>query len=250
MQTKLPLVHVYCDESSQSCNKYLVIGGIWIPAENVGNIGAKFIEFRNNNHMLNELKWGKVSNGKLNEYKKFIDEVFDGIYKRYLAYRCIIVNMEQYDNKTYNNGDKELGFYKIYYQLLLQNCMPGHRYIIYPDDRKNSYKHRLEALKIILNRGMRKKYGINYDAIRNIEARDSHNEDLIQAVDIITGAIGYRWNCRHLNDNASTAKIQLSEYITQKAGLQTLATCHKKGEHVDFNIWYMDMSKSNKRKTK
>jgi hypothetical protein len=250
VQNKLPLMHVYCDESSQSGNKYLVIGGIWISAENVSCIDNMVAAFRHNTSMVNELKWGKVSKGKLDEYKKFIDIVFNGIYKQYLIYRCIVVNMEQYDNDTYNKGDKELGFYKIYYQLLLQNYIRGYRYIIYPDDRKNSYKYRLEALKIILNRGIRKKYEINFDPIRNIEARDSHNVNLIQAVDVITGAIGYRWNKRHLMENASISKTQLSEYIAQKANLPTLATYHKKGESVGFNIWYMDMNKSNKRKTK
>lgn len=32
------------------------------------------------------------------------------------------------------------------------------------------------------------------DIVRHIEARKSHEVDLIQATDILTGAIGFHWN--------------------------------------------------------
>lgn len=121
-QEKLPLIHVYCDESSQTKNRFMVIGGIWIPAKNISSFDNKINQFRDEHNMINELKWGKVSKGKINEYKKFVDIIFDDYIKySYLLYRCVVVDMKMFDNKTYNKGDKELGFYKIYYQLLLQN---------------------------------------------------------------------------------------------------------------------------------
>lgn len=214
---KLPLMHVYCDESSQNKNRYMVIGGIWIPAQNVNDLDNEISEYRTKYNMYNELKWGKVSNGKLNEYKYFIDIIFNYLLNKYLVYRCVIVDMWNYDIQKFCKGDSELGFYKIYYQLLLQNYLDGYRYLIYPDDRQNSYKHRLEALKIILNRGIKKKYKVGIEPIRAIEARKSHEVNLIQAVDLFTGAIGYKWNKMDLSINASPAKKDLAIYIAHKA---------------------------------
>ncbi len=245
---RLPLMHVYCDESSQTKNKYMVIGGIWIPEPNVKKIDDEILDFRNTSGMSNELKWGKVSKGKLNEYKQFVDIVFSYLVKRHLVYRCIVVNMWDYDINKFSNGDSELGFYKIYYQLLLQNYLNGYRYIVYPDDRQNSYKHRLEALKIILNRGIKKKYNVEANPIRAIEARKSHEVNLIQAVDLFTGAIGYKWNKMDFKPDASAAKIELAQYIAYKANLSTLMICHNKQQSPNFHIWYFDLSKSHKNK--
>jgi len=241
-------MHVYCDESSQSKDRYMVIGGIWIPALNVQSFDEDIAKFRNDYNMKNELKWGKISKGKLNEYKIFIDIIFDYINKLYLLYRCVIVDMWQYDNKKYNKGDYELGFYKIYYQLLFQYYLKAYKYLIYPDDRQNSYKHRLEALKIILNRGIRKKYGINFDPIRNIEPRKSHEVNLIQAVDVLTGAIAYKWNKKDHEKCASPAKIEIANYIALKANMPSLAYSHSKNSSPAFHIWYMDFGKSKNKK--
>lgn len=245
-QEKLELIHVYCDESSQCKDRYMVIGGIWIPATNVQGFDMDITNFRKEFGMTSELKWRKISKGKLNEYKKFIDIIFDYINKLYLLYRCVVVDMWQYDNQKYNKGDSELGFYKIYYQLLFQYYIKNYRYVIYPDDRQNSYKYRLEALTIILNRGIRKKYGIDYDPIRNIEPRKSHEVNLIQAVDVLTGAIAYKWNEKDLEECASPAKIEIANYIASKANMPTLAYSHTKYASPAFHIWYMDLTKSKK----
>ncbi|ABP66629.1 hypothetical protein Csac_1015 [Caldicellulosiruptor saccharolyticus DSM 8903] len=243
---KLPLIHIYCDESSQNKNRYMIIGGLWVLYENLKEIEETIKQYRTQHNMYSELKWGKVSKGKLVEYKKLVDIIFKFIGEKKMAYRCIVVDLSLMDNKKYNKGDEELGFYKMYYQLLLHYINPNYRYIIYPDDRKNSYKYRLQSLQIILNRGLRKKHKLDMDIVRHIEARKSHEVDLIQATDILTGAIGFHWNDMDKKEGASSAKKELALYIAQKAGLATLKSYHRKDCSMHFHIWYCDFKKSKK----
>lgn len=238
------LYHIYCDESRQTQDRYMVFGGIIVPSGNIKQFEEAIALFRSTNNMMGELKWSKVSTQKLAEYKAFIDLFFAFI--KGMHFKAIVLDTHQIDHKRYNKGDKELGFYKFMYQFLLHSFSPyasnDDKYIIYLDERDSSYP--LGTLKVVLNRGIKKKFTgrITSDIVRNIEPMDSRKSSIMQIADILMGAIGYEMNLCHLRSNAKRGKVLLCEYIAVKAGTGSLMqeTPFKKR---DFSIWHFRLRK-------
>lgn len=237
------IYHIYCDESRQTQDRYMVFGGIITTAENVEFFDKTMHLYREGQNMKAEIKWGKVSDKKLNEYKALIDLFFS--LNKALHFKSIVFDTHLVDYQRYSGGDKELGFYKFWYQFLLHSFGPyaakDDRYLVFLDYRQSKYK--LSELKTILNNGIRKRYGssIREDIFRDIQPLDSKESNILQLVDVLMGAIGYQWNGCHMRTNARKAKILLSEYIAKKANLISLAqqTPFRKR---NFSIWQFRLS--------
>jgi hypothetical protein len=221
----------------------MIFGGIITSAKNVELFNRSMELYRNAHNLHAELKWGKVSAGKLKEYKALIDLYFS--CSRGFHFKSIIIDTYQIDHNKFNQGDKELGFYKFMYQFLLHSfgryARNEDKYLVYLDQRNTSYP--LLQLKLILNRGLKKKYlQIRSDVVRNIQPIDSKKSELLQVADILMGAIGYQKNGCHTRTNASKAKVSLAEYISQKANILSLCqnTPYSK---KDFCIWNFRLQK-------
>jgi hypothetical protein len=216
----------------------MVLGGLILRAEDVALFNDTIRKFREETKMYGELKWTKVSRSKLSVYKRFIDYFFALNNTDRLFFRCIIIDNHQVDHSKFSKGDKELGFYKFFYQLLL-HCFGRYakedsRYIILFDERTSKYP--LNTLKIILNRGIKKSFGLTSDVIRSVEARESRGSNLIQLADILMGAIGFQKNGFHLLAGSSQARVELANYIASQAGLDNLTEDTRRGQYR-FMIW-------------
>ncbi len=237
------IYHVYCDESRQTQDRYMIFGGIITSAKNVNLFDKTMQLYREAQNMNAEIKWSKVSDKKLNEYKTLIDLFFS--VNEVLHFKSIVFDTHFIDYKTYSGGDRELGFYKFWYQFLLHSfgdyAQKDDGYLVFMDQRQSSYS--LLDLKIILNNGMRKKYGnrIREDIFRNIQPVDSKKSNIIQLADVLMGAIGYQWNRCHTRTGARKAKILLSEYIAEKSGLISLAQKTPFSKR-NFSIWPFKLS--------
>jgi len=241
------LYHIFCDESRQSQDRFMVLGGLIIPAEGVEVFNDTMEQYRKQTNMMAELKWSKVSDQKLAEYKTFIEYFFALNNTGRLQFHCMIVDNHQINHRKYNESNPELGFYKFYYQLLLhafgrRYCKADSdaRFIIYLDNRTTKYK--LSTLKVILNRGIAKKYGVEKEPFRNIEPQDSKMSNQLQVGDLLIGAVGYQKNGYQLIAGAKKAKIELAEHIASAAGLADLKTdtmLHNRR----FTIWNFKMRK-------
>jgi len=113
--------HIYCDESRQTKDRYMVIGGIIIPEENVDIFNQTMEKFRQEENMRAELKWSKVTNQKLAKYLRFVDYFFALNNTDKLHFHATIIDNHRMDYKRFSKGDREEGFYKFYYELLLQS---------------------------------------------------------------------------------------------------------------------------------
>jgi hypothetical protein len=241
------IFHIYCDESRQTKDRFMAIGGIIIPVDSIENFSNTIKKFREEQNMYAELKWTKVSSQKINEYKRFIDYFFALNNTDILRFHCIIIDNHQLNHRKFNKGDREIGFYKFYYQLLL-HCFGkryystgnNNRFIVNLDYRNSSYS--LNTLKVILNRGLKKRYNIDTSPFVSIIPRDSKKSDIIQVADIILGAIGFQKNGYDLLSGSKTSKKELCEYIAQKAGLRVLG-----GDtpfyNQRFTIWNFQLKK-------
>jgi hypothetical protein len=175
--------HIYCDESRQTKERFMVLGGIMARAASIERIENTMRLFRTKHNMFAELKWTKVSNQKVEEYKSFVNLFFALNNSDIVQFHSIIIDNHQVDHRHFSHGDRELGFYKFYYQLLIHSFgrthlqQPNTRFHVYLDYRNSSYS--LNDLKLFLNQGMRKK-GAQTDPFVTVEPRDSKTCEVMQ----------------------------------------------------------------------
>ena len=217
--------YIFVDESRLCNSRYQLFGSLWLPREIQQEFIKGFWDLWDKEFLTrkSELKWTKVSNGKLLSYKRFIDY---WATKPQIDFRCVILDTHAIDYQKYHQDSEELGFYKFLYFFLSRNIEKDNRfkgikdvYQIFIDVRRQKDKievGRLEDLKFYLNFRLGKscpkipsKLVLTNNPIRNVEAVNSKLSPEVQLVDILTGAVGYVWE----GFKTSPAKLELIEYI-------------------------------------
>jgi hypothetical protein len=143
--------------------------------------------------------------------------------------------MHKVDDKRFNEGSRDMGFNKEIYQLLMKiSRLYSGLFHVYPDRRSTHNKP--EDLRLILNRGRSKKGDKRDWPFRRIHFRDSHQEPLLQIVDLFIGAIAFKMNEHHLAWNASPAKRALAEHILSSA--KVIDVARDTPIRGKFTIWH------------
>ena len=214
--------------------------------DRVADFAGTIQAFRHEQGMFAELKWTRVSSQKLPQYRRFVEYFFALNNTNRLQFHCIIIDNHLVDHRRFSHGDKELGFYKFYYQFLLHRfgalCVkqPDARFMVHLDDRTSRYS--LATLKLILNRGGKKRYGIDCAPFVAVEPRDSKEVELLQVCDVLLGAIGFQKNGYDLVAGAKASKVQLAQHVAQQAGLPDLKADTRRGQ-MRFTIWNFRLQK-------
>lgn len=211
--------NIYVDESSQTKHRFLVLGGLILPAADVPGFESRIKIARLPELPAGEMKWTKVSSAKLDAYKRAVDVFFDGLDEfGTLDFHSLVVDTHKLNDKLYNEGSRETGFNKEIYQLLMKfGRLYRGVFNVYPDRR--STKSKTEDLRLIVNRGRMSK-GDNRDwPFRRIHFRDSDSDLPLQIVDLLIGGMAYKINGHRMALGASPAKCALSDYILAKAGV-------------------------------
>lgn len=187
--------------------------------------------------MTKELKWSKVTQQKVNEYKAFIDLFFKFNELGKLSFHCLVLDNTKLKHRQFS-GSYELGFYKFFYQLLIhgfgKRYGPSNDLYVFLDQRQTGY--RLDDLRTVLNNGMKKRYKIDRRPFRLVEFADSKKIAAVQIADIILGAIGYRKNSWYLQPGAKQAKIDLSAYVLRRAKVKDSVPDTPFGQ-TRFTVW-------------
>ena len=181
--------NIYCDESrhtSDPTQPFMVIGGVRCPRERKHDLVGQIhrLQARYNAH--GELGWKRVSPNKAEFYEELLD-LFANTPD--LSFRCIVADRNKLDHDKFNGGDAELGFYKLYYQMLVHWLEKGQTYHIYLDWQQNQTQHRFHDLAKILTNKLR-----DHAGIACLEPVTSSNLPLIGLADVLIGAVGYAWN--------------------------------------------------------
>jgi hypothetical protein len=111
------LFHIYCDESRQTKHLYMMFGGIIVRYNDIPLLESTIQNWRENAKMYAELKWTKVSKGKLDDYKSLVDLFFSKASENKLAFKSAVFDISG-RNKRHHGGDRELGFYKLMSEFL------------------------------------------------------------------------------------------------------------------------------------
>ena len=227
---------IYVDESSQTKNRYLLLGGIIIPKAIVPAATERLQAARLPELPHGEMKWGKVSKSKLPAYMRFIDCFFDAPEFAKSDFHCLVVDTHAIDNQSYNAGSKEIGFNKEIYQLATKFAKLYRTGVfhLYPDFRETNQKP--EDLRNILNHGRHKNRDGRDWPFRRCQFRDSSTVRLLQLVDIMLGAVAYGKNEHYKQPDASQPKLELARHIMRRAGIKDLSVDTTRAGK--FTIWH------------
>ncbi len=206
--------NVYCDESrhtSDPTQPYMVIGAVRCPRELKHELVGQIHRMQARHNAHGELGWKRVSPNKQAFYQELI-ALFANTPN--LQFRCLVANRNELNHAQFNDGDSELGFYKLYYQMLVHWLQPGHTYHIYLDWQQNKSQRRFHDLSAVLKNKLKGRA-----AIACLEPVTSDNLPLLGLADVMIGAVGYAWN----HFSGSACKLDICERVRAAGGLDSLA---------------------------
>lgn len=243
--------YIFIDESRiTKRDRFQLFGSFWIPREKHDEFRMKYWQLWDSEFpSRSELHWVKVSKGKIETYKKFIDffATFPGA-----DFRCMVLDSRAIDYKKYHDGDKELGFYKFLYFFISRNIEKDQKYRNISDnyqlflDRRKKENDievgKLQDLKLFLNKRLLNQCFYSRGVVRNVEATDSKISPEIQIADILMGAIGYSWE----GFQTSPAKLELIDHIEKTFGLKLSFPTPYLSEKI--NIWKFEFNNEKQEK--
>ncbi|MBM4031841.1 MAG: DUF3800 domain-containing protein [Planctomycetes bacterium] len=239
---------VICDESYTS-GRFLVLGALVVPRHNHAMLAAELKEWKVM-HGLNpasEFKWTKVSTKYLPLYTEMVEWFFGHLRANHLRFRSLVMDTGYALYRQFSQGDRETGFYKAYYHLLMQSLKqvcaedPGESVLILLDERRDRYPFQWDRLRKTLNATMRRDFRVGR-AVANIEHRVSSGpmgEVLLQVVDVLIGAIGFVRNGLAALKTSREAKRKLVQIIEKAAGTRL---SYDTLPGATFNVWTFDLA--------
>jgi hypothetical protein len=223
------LEEIYIDETSQTGNRFLVLGGLTIPKYLSQEFDAYIVKARTRKlalHLtskmaLSEMAWNDVGKGDYPAYAKVIDAYFSFAQPRLkttltkFEFHCSVVDTHV-RGRHYSGKCGELGFNReIYFHCMSVARRHGHNlFHVYPDER--STDQNMEQMRKILNYGARRENGARPTPFRRVQFRKSHESQAIQVSDLLIGALAYRLN-RHYDRPGGADKKKLCEHILKSA---------------------------------
>lgn len=226
---------IYADESCQTAHRFLVLGAVTIKTEAVAELVTAIRAARLPGLPHGEVKWTKVSAGKLETYRAVVDAFFELSEQNVAHFHSVIIDTSRFDHHRFNQGDREIGFSKMVFQLLYKHArLYPERLYAYLDSRTTQQS--LEDLRLMLNRRAANKLGRSEFPFRRVVFRNSKESDVIQLNDVLLGAVAWAKNGHSLRPDASAAKSDLAEHILRRAGIVSLDTDTPFGRNR-FTVW-------------
>jgi len=241
------ITNIYCDESCHLENdkeKVMALGAVYCPASKKKEIFQMLTELKkkhnlipknkknpNNNRTYYELKWNKISLSKINYFKDVIDYFFadDDLNFRVL----VVPDKSKLDYEKFNHTHDTF-YYKMYFSMLKVILNPDKAHHIYIDIKDTKSREKVHKLEQVLRND---KYDYAKEIIKKVQQVRSHEVELIQLADLLTGAVSYV--NRGLSD--SRAKNILIDYLKHRSKYSlTKSTLIREQK---FNIFLWESSK-------
>jgi len=213
------------DESGQSTDRYMCVGGIVINADRVDEVRADILEIKRLADINSEIKWTNLRAHRLRHYRRMVEYFFTLIRLRQIHFHAVICDFSKFDHRA--NGGRENSVSRMLFQLALHKG--AFRYgekadlHLFPDSGDHArilHKHRYH-----LNNSARKTMPEGRRSaelpIAHIEPTDSATEPLLELNDLILGAICYRRNERYDDPAASKHKKNLARLVGLRADATT-----------------------------
>lgn len=237
------IVNIYCDESCHLQNdgeSIMAFGSVYCPAEKKKEIVERLYSFKKkynlipkhqknpkDNRAYYELKWNKVSNAKIEYYKDVINYFFDDDD---LQFRSLIVSDKtQIDYEKFNHTHDTF-YYKMYFGMLKAILNPEYSHHIYIDIKDTRSTEKVHKLEEVLRND---KYDYSKEIIKKVQQVRSHEVEILQLADFLTGAVGYV--NRGLNENKT--KNELIELIKRRSKYSLTKSTLLQERKFNLFIW-------------
>jgi len=215
----------YCDESCHLENDgipYMLIGYVSSAYNQLSLHNSNIRKLKEKYNLHTEAKWSSLSKSSY----PFYSELIDYFFATDLQYRAIVINKSQIKLDDFNQNHDDF-YYDMYFKLLSMKISSGCNYNIYLDIKDTRSAKKVNGLRTYLNK--------NFVAVKNLQNIRSHESELMQLTDIITGAIGY-----HLRElDKVIAKRKIIEKI--KSHSQHPLTGSINDNSHKFNPYFIDL---------
>lgn len=226
------LFNIYCDESchlEHDGEKAMVLGGVWCPADKKDEIFRRLREIKEE-HGLNkhfEIKWNKVSKGKLEFYMDVINYFFDNSD---LHFRVLVVpNKSELKHEEFGHSHDTF-YYKMYFNLLKTLFEPDCGYNIYIDIKDTRGQKKVDKLHEVL---CNNHYDFNRELIKKVQQVRSEEVELVALADLLIGAMSYL----HRGKTTSESKLKLIERIKERSKYNLMASTLYRENKFNIFVW-------------
>ncbi|MBI5269926.1 MAG: DUF3800 domain-containing protein [Burkholderiales bacterium] len=199
---------IYCDESDTSGRHFAnFYGGALVESPHLAEVVARLDASKARLNLLAEVKWQKITENYAQKYIDFIDEAFALMAEGKLKVR-IMFTQNYYSAHRLTTQQRENGFFLLYYQFVkhafgLQFAgQPGQLtgVRIYfdklPDTAEKCAAFKGYVCGLSKNHGFRNAgMEIRQDQLAEVDSKD---HVVLQALDVILGAMQFRLNDKHL----------------------------------------------------
>lgn len=230
------LFNVYCDESchlEKDRINVMSLGAVWCPIERVTELNTRIVEIKAKHGVSQtaELKWAKVGPLKETLYTDIIDFFFD---EADLHFRGLVVpDKSVLDHKKFNQTHDEW-YHKMCFDLLKVIFRPKDSYNIYIDIKDTHSHERFNKLHEVASNDL---YDFSSRIIKKVQPIRSHEVQIMQIVDILTGAIAYKHRKFKNGHIKSTTKLKLIDRITKRSGKNLEKNTYYQESKFNLLIW-------------
>lgn len=226
------IFNIYCDESCHlECDQQnaMVLGALWSNYD-ISRAVAKRIKAIKIKHGLSpsfEIKWTKISPGKIDFYSDILDYFFE---EKELHFRALVIKDKSKLRHERFNQDHDTWYYKMYFEMLKALFHPQAHYRIYLDIKDTRSGDKVRQLHDVL---CNSNYDFKRQIIERVQTVRSHEIEQLQLVDLLIGCV----LSANRNHQESPAKRQLVEKMKRLSGYEltkTTLVCEKK---VNIFCW-------------
>lgn len=225
-------INVYCDESGHLEHDeipVMVLGAIWCPVEQTRTIAEEIREIKKQHGLAEnyEVKWNRVSQGKLDFYKELVMYFFRNPH---LHFRALIVPDKSKLRHAAHNQNHDDFYYKMYFDMLKTILNPQDRYRIYLDIKDTRGGTKVKKLHEVLCHNL---YDFSRFIIERVQLVNSKEIEQVQLADLLIGIISYA----NRGLTSSQAKLDLVELMRQQSGYKLIYTTLYKENKVNLFRW-------------
>lgn len=228
--------NIYCDESCHLEHdgiNVMALGGVWCLQEKIHSINTRIKEIKNKynigaNH---EVKWTKISPAKYDMYEDIVNYFFDDDD---LCYRGLIVpDKTKLDHSKYHQTH-DLWYYKMYFTMLKQIFTSKDEYNIYIDVKDTNSSSRVKKLHEVCCNNM---YDFSASIIKKIQVIRSEEVQIMQLVDILTGALTFANRDFPDSEHRSEAKSAIVALIKKRSHCALSYTTLPREKKFNLLVW-------------
>lgn len=228
-------INIYCDESCHLENDHqraMVFGCIRCPKDKVQELSKELRALKQKHYIYKfaETKWKTVSKSKEAYYLELLDFFLNNSNIKFRAVVFQNKDLHKLDHDKFPNQTYQNWYYKMFY-LTLNKVLDAHyKYNIYMD-KQNANSSQIVNLEKHLS--MR-------NSILKVQNVLSHESELIQLTDFLTGIVSYANRDAIKLPEANKTKIKLVETLKQKTELSLILPTPLKADKINIFMWEPD----------